>query len=280
MMFTAKVKNKRGDSLVLFPSREYAVKIYGLTSGTASLNFSTVGTNDGSIYNSGRKDNRNLVLEIKPLRDVERNRIALYKIFKLKGLCEFYFKNGSRDVFIEGRVESVEGDLFELGQSIQVSIICNNPNFKALEETVADISSVVPLFTFPFAIAAEGIEFSVIEKAVEKNVYNYGDTESGLLIELRAVGEVSNPAIYDEAGNSFGIKIDMVEGDKIVINTNKGEKSVTLYKDGVETNIINKVIPGPTWFTLQPGDNVFMYSAENPDLLQIVFKHFTQYEGV
>lgn len=279
-MFTAKVKNKRGDSLVLFPSREYAVSIAGLTPGTASLNYSTVGTNDGSIYNSGRKENRNIVLQIRPLRDVERSRIALYKVFKLNGLCEFYFKNGSRDVFIEGRVESVEGDLFELGQSIQVSIICNNPNFKALEETVADISSVVPLFTFPFAIAAEGIEFSVIEKAVEKNVYNYGDTESGLLIELRAVGEVSNPTIYDEAGNSFGIKIDMVEGDKIVINTNKGEKSVTLYKDGTETNIINKVIPGPTWFTLQPGDNVFMYSAENPDLLQIVFKHFTQYEGV
>ena len=279
-MFTAKVKNKRGDSLVLFPSREYAVSITGLTPGIASLNFSTVGTNDGSIYNSGRKENRNLVLQIRPLRDVERSRISLYKVFKLNGLCEFYFKNGSRDVFIEGRVEYVEGDLFELGQSIQVSIICNDPDFKAMEETVTDISSVVPLFTFPFAISAEGIEFSVIEKAVEKNVYNYGDTESGLLIELRAIGEVSNPVIYDEAGNSFGIKIDMVAGDKIIINTTKGNKSVTLYKDGEETNIINKVIPGPTWFILQPGDNVFSYSAVNPDLLQIVFKHFTRYEGV
>ena len=265
---------------MLFPSRDYAVKIYGLTSGTASLNFSTVGTNDGSIYNSGRKDNRNLVLQIKPLRDVERNRIALYKIFKLKGLCEFYFKNGSRDVFIEGRVESVDGELFELGQSIQVSIMCNNPNFKALQETVADISSVVPLIAFPLAIDAAGVEFSRIEKAVEKNVYNAGDAESGLVIEMRAAGEVSNPIIYDEAGNSFGIKIDMVEGDKITINTNKGEKSVTLLKNGVETNIINKVIPNPAWFILQPGDNVFMYSAENPDLLQIVFKHYAQFEGV
>lgn len=279
-MFTAKIKNKRGDSLVLFPSREYAVRITGLTPGAASLNFSTVGTNDGSIYNSGRNENRNIVLQIEPLRNIEKNRIALYKVFRKKQLCEFYFKNGSRDVFIEGYVENIDGDLFEESQSIQVSIICNQPNFKALEETVTDISSVVPLFTFPFTIPADGIEFSIIEKAVEKNVYNEGDTESGLLIELRAVGDVSNPTIYDEAGNSFGIKIDMLEGDKIVINTNKGEKAVTLYKDGVATNIINKVYPSPTWFTLQPGDNVFMYSAENPDLLQIVFKHFTQYEGV
>ena len=71
-----------------------------------------------------------------------------------------------------------------------------------------------------------------------------------------------------------------VGDNKIIINTNRGEKSVTLFKDGVETNIINKVYPSPAWFILQPGDNVFMYSAENPDLLQIVFKHFTQYEGV
>ena len=279
-MFTAKVKNKRGDSLVLFPSRDYAVSIEGLTPGAAVLNFSAVGVNDGSIYNSGRKENRNIVLQIRPLRDIERSRIALYKVFKLKSLCEFYFKNGSRDVFIEGYVESIDGDLFEEGQSIQVSIICNKPNFKALQETVADISSVVPLIAFPLSIAAAGVEFSRIEKAVEKNVYNSGDAESGMEIEMRAAGEVSNPTIYDEAGNSFGIKIDMVEGDKITINTNKGEKSVTLLKDGVETNIINKVIPNPTWFTLQPGDNVFMYSADNPDLLQIVFKHYAQFEGV
>lgn len=279
-MFTAKVKNKRGDSLVLFPSRDYAVRIIGLTPPAAALNFATVATNDGSIYNSGRTENRNIVLDIRPLRNVEKNRIALYKVFKLKKQCEFYFKNGSRDVFIEGYVETIDGDLFEEGQSIQVSIICNKPNFKALEETISDISSVVSLFSFPFAIDVDGIELARIEKLTEKNVYNYGDTESGLIIELRATGKTSNPIIYDEAGGSFGIKIDLTEGDKITINTNKGEKSAYLLKDGVESNIINKVIPGPTWFTLQPGDNIFSYTATNPDLLQIVFKHFAQFEGV
>lgn len=279
-MFTAKVKNKRGDSLTLFPSADYAVSIEGLTPGMASLNFSTAGSNDGSVYNSGRKENRNIVFQIQPIRNIEKSRIELYKIFRLNAQCEFYFKNSSRDVFIEGYVEQIDGNLFELGQSIQVSVICNKPNFKALEETAADISSIVPLFSFPFAIPAKGTELSEIEKVAEKNVFNAGDAESGLVIELRATGKVSNPVIYDESGNSFGIKIDMVEGDKITINTNKGEKAVTLFKDGVSTNIINKVQPNPTWFILQPGDNIFLYSAENVDLLQIVFKHYEQYEGV
>lgn len=279
-MFTAKVNNKRGNSLVLFPSMDYAVTISGLTPGKASLNFSTVGTNDGSLHNSGRKENRNIVMEIRPLRNIEENRIALYKVFQLKKTVEFYFRNGSRNVFIEGYVESLDGDLFEQGETLQVSIICNKPNFKALEETITDISQVVPLFSFPFSISKTGIAFSTIEKLSEKNVYNSGDAESGLIIELRAIGAVSDPVIYDEAGNAFGIKITMADGDKITINTNKGEKSVTLLKDGTESNIINKVMANPYWFTLEPGDNVFMYSATNGDLLQIIFKHFDQFEGV
>lgn len=279
-MFKAKVKNKKGDSLALYPSNDYVVSITGLTPGVASLNYSVVGTKDGSIYDSGRKENRNIVLQIRLLRDVECNRIALYKLFKLKELCEFHFKNGIRDVFIEGRVESVEGDLFEQNQNIQVSVVCNSPNFKAETESVTDISSVVPLFAFPFSIDSEGVEFSKLEKSVEKNVYNHGDAECGLIIEMRAIGETSNPIIYNASGNSFGVKIDMSEGDRIIINTNKGEKSVTLFRSGAETNIINKVYPNPTWFNLEPGDNIFSHTADNPDQLQIVFKHYAQFEGV
>lgn len=279
-MFTAKVKNHRGDSLQLFPSSDYFVSIDGLTPVKANLNFSTVGVNDGSIYNSGRKDNRNIVLSIKPLRDIEENRIALYKFFPLKRACSFYFKNGSRDVFVDGIVESVSGSLFEKSQTIQVSIICPSPDFKALEETIDDVSQIIPQFSFPFAIPAAGVAFSTIDKAAEKNVYNAGDAESGLIIEMRALGEVSDPKIYDEAANSFELDIDLVAGDIITINTNKGEKSVTLFRDGTETNIINLVKPNPTWFTLQPGDNVFLHAATNDDLLQIVFRHRSQYEGV
>ncbi len=279
-MFTAKVKNHRGDSLQLFPNNDYFVSIDGLTPVKANLNFSTVGVNDGSIYNSGRKENRNIVLSIKPLRNIEENRIALYKFFPLKRACSFYFKNGSRDVFIDGIVESVSGSLFEQSETIQVSIICPSPDFKALEETIDDISQIIPAFKFPFAIPKAGIAFSMIDKVAEKNVFNSGDAESGLIIEMRALGAVSDPKIYDEAANSFEIGINMQDGDIITINTNKGEKSVTLFRNGVETNIINLVKPNPTWFTLQPGDNVFLHSATNADLLQIVFKHRSQFEGV
>ena len=280
-MFTAKVTNSRGDSLTLFPSNTYYCEISeGLTPPKAALNYSVVGINDGSIFNSARLENRNLVLNITPLRDIESSRINLYKFFRVKQSCTFYFKHGSRDVCIEGHVESVDGDLFANKQTIQISILCSKPYFKAIEETATDVSQIAPLFSFPFAISSDGLAFSEILKHPERNVYNDGDAETGVIIEIRANGEASNPRIYEEAGGGIGINIDMLEGDIITINTNVGEKAVTLFRDGVETNIINKVQPNPTWFRLQPGDNVFSYAADGLDLLQIVFKHYSQFEGV
>lgn len=279
-MFTAKVKNTLGDSLTLFPSLDYAVKISGITSAKAALNFSTAGVNDGSRHNSSRRENRNIVIQIKPLRNVEKNRIALYKVFRTGKQVELFFKNGARDVFIAGYVEHVDGDLFELGQTLQASIICNDPSFKALHETLVGISGAIPLFTFPFAIDAAGIPFSEIEKKIETNVYYDGEIESGTIIEIIALNDCSDPMIYSATGESFKLGIDLIKGDALIINTNPGEKSVTLNRGGAVTNVLNSVKEFPTWFTLQPGDNVFMYAASDPGALQITFKYLAKYEGV
>lgn len=279
-MYKTTVKNTKGEDLRLFPNKSYAVEIEGLTPPKAALNFANVGTLDGSVYNSGRIENRNIVLAIKPLVDVEKNRINLYRFFRVKQQVFFYFENGMRNVYIEGIVESIDGSLFEQSQTIQVSIICPNPMFKDIEEDITDISQVVPTFTFPFAIAKEGVQFSYIDKVTEKNVFYNGEIDAGIIIELTAVGAVKDPTLYKENGGSIGIDIDMQLGDVITINTNKGEKSVTLLRDATETNIINLVRPKPTWFTLEPGDNVFLYTATNQELLQIVFKTRPLYEGV
>lgn len=279
-MYKAIIENTRGEKLQLFPSNEYVVKsIDGLTPPQTTLNFSVVATNDGSIYNSGRVENRNIVLSIAPIGNVEEGRNKLYKFFRLKQKCKFYFSN-KKEVYIEGITEAIDGNLFTNGQTIQISIICPQPYFKALDEIVEDISQIVPLFEFPFSIAASGTAFSDIDKAAEKNVYSAGETESGLIIELRAIGNVSDPELYNEYGGGFKLDIDMQAGDAIYINTNKGEKSVTLLRNGNKTNIINLVQPNPTWFTLQPGDNVFSYRATNLDLLQIIFRHNDLFEGV
>lgn len=280
-MYTAIIKNSKGESLNLSQNPNIkTLSIDGLTPPKATLNFSVIPTKDGSVFNSARAENRNIVFSLAPIYDIEKSRLTIYKFFRVKQPVYFYFANGSRNVCIEGIVESVEGSLFERNQNLQISIICPEPYFKALEETVSDLSQVTPLFSFPFAIAEAGVVFSEIEKTIEKNIYYAGEVETGFTIEMRALAAVTDPRIYNEAGESFSIGLEMQAGDVLTINTVKGSKTVTLLRDGVKSNIINLVKPNPKWFTLIPGDNVFLYSASHPDLLQVSFRHYALYEGV
>lgn len=283
-MLTVIVENKYGERLNLTNNTDYAlIKVGGLTPPTAVINTGVLATKDGSVFNSSRLNNRNITLMIVPHHRIETTRINLYKYIKSKQYIKLWIKNGLRDVWIEGYVESVEGDLFENPQKVQVSIICPDPYFKSRETAVTTFSKVTPGFTFPFSIDENGVALSTAEVYTEQNVYNPSDDETGIIIELYAKGDrVLEPTIYNQTtGESFTVKHEMANGDKVIINTRRGEKSLTSIHDGVETNIINSMLRGSNWFTLVTGDNIFSYSclygAEN---LQVTATLQPIYEGV
>lgn len=281
-MFTLIVENYRGAQMQLVPNGKYIVELEGITGNKATINTSVTGSGAGSLFNSSRVEDRPVSLTVWPQGDIEKNRIALYKYFQSGKYVKLIYKNGSREAFIEGYVDQApDGTLFTNKEALDISIKCNQPYWKSETEIITDISDVTPLFTFPFAIDIdEPIPFSEIVKGVEKNVVNNGDVESGVIIELQADGTVKNPIIYDGYGGSFGLVFTMQDGDLITINTYKGNKAVTLLRSGVTINIFKHVVDNPTWFTLEPGDNVFMVEAENSELLQIRYKNYNLYEGV
>lgn len=215
--------------------------------------------------------------------EIEANRINLYKYFPPKRNVALYFKNETRDVFIEGMVELIECDLFTNRQIAQISIICPKPFFRDVEEFNTYFSDVSAKFEFPFSIAKEGIEFSSISTNVRKTIINSGDVESGIVIELFAAGgAVFRPVIYNVFEKTH-IKLNyyMDQGDLIRINTNAGEKAIDLIKDGVVTNLLGYLDMGSTWLTLKSGDNVFTYDCESGGSnLQIAFKSTLLYSGV
>ena len=61
--------------------------------------------------------------------------------------------------------------LFEMSQEIQISILCHQPYFVAMETIITEMSKTLDLFEFPFAIEKEGIEISRIEDDLVKNHY-------------------------------------------------------------------------------------------------------------
>lgn len=282
-MFTLKIENRFGDVLELTHNKNYVVtKIDGLDPPKAKINLSDIAGMNGSLFNSAKAETRNIVLTVLPQNPVERNRLALYKYAQVAQWCKIYYSNGSVDVQIEGYVETVEGSIFSRSQSFQISILCPQPYFEGLHEIYNDISSLISNFEFPFAIESSGIEFSYINHDVLSTVTNVGDVETGLSIYITARGEVVNPVIYDAtSGGSIGLNITLQDRDQVIINTNSGSRSVKLIRGVTETNIIDKVTPNPTWFILNPGENIFSYDADSGvDLMSIVFRHRTKYGGV
>lgn len=283
MYYTLKIESQSGEILDFTNNKNYDVlKIDGLTPPSASLNFSTLANFDGSIYNSAQLGNRNIVLTIKVHNDVEANRISLYGIFKLKKKVRLYYTNGLRDVYIDGYVETFDGDLFVINEQIQISIICPNPYWKENKSTLIEFSKTVDLFEFPFAIEGGGIEFSKIESSVIKTI-DAGSVDTGITIELHALtNQILNPKIYNRTTQTFfGIKFDMNEGDAIRINTVRGEKSVVLIRDGAEINIINNLMRGSTWIQLIPGNNEISYECDEGASNLIVKITMTKcFEGV
>lgn len=287
MMYTAKIENRNGIVQILTGDEPtyQVLDIVGLNPPKAQINTTTIVGLDGAVFNSAKLETRNIVLTIKINGDVETNRLHLYSLFRTKEWCRFYYSNGSRDVWIDGYVDSVECGLFTNDEQAQISIICPYPYFKSVDEIIDDISNTVAAFHFPFSINVnEPIPFSTFELARETVVYNDSSSETGLEIEVYFSNTVNKIEIKNtRTGEDFTLVYPFVDGDRVVINTNKGQKSVRLIRDGETINLFSALQKGSVFFQLTAGDNVFSYLADDGtsnNSVHIIFRHYTQYRGV
>ncbi len=281
-MFKLSVRNQRDETLRLTNNINYdVIKIDGLTPPATALNFTPLVNLDGSQYNSGRLDNRNIVLTIFLRRNTENNRINLYKYFPIKRQVRLFFENDSRKVYIDGYVESFEGDLFELGEKVQISLICPYPYFSSVDDTIIEFSNLVDLFEFPFAIDEDGIPFSELIIS-DTTYYNDGDIDIGMIITMQVIESTSNPVIYNNTTSEyFGLNYSLQEGDVVTITTISGQKSVKLNRNGIISNIINSVAKGSSWLQLISGENELSYKCdEGASALKITISAVSIFEGV
>lgn len=286
-MFTLKVENAKGSTLELTDNEEnYQVTdISGLNPPNANINTSSYANGDGSSFNSSRIPDREIVITIYINGDIQRNRLALYKHFRNKEWCKIYYKDDFRDVYIEGYVKTLEVPRFVQKEVAQISILCPDPYFKDIKTIVQSISKIINNFTFPFSINEdEPVEFSTIELEKITNVINDSESETGLIINVLFMGTVNKLEIRNvDNGKNFIIDYEFMKNDKLVINCNRGNKSVILTREAVEYNLIPYVRNGSTFFQLGIGDNNFSFLADDgvdDMLVDIHFKYYKLYLGV
>lgn len=281
-MYELEVENKNGQKLKLTQNEnKYQIlQIDGLTPPKAKIDTIDVVNVDGAKFKSSKLEMRNLVLTIKINGDVEKNRIALYDFFMPSQWCKITHKSSLKTVYIECYCETNDCDLFENGQTAQISLLCPKPYWINLVSTIIDISKKYGNFTFPFSIEEQGIVFASIDLNKITRIINYGEVSNGMIITIKANDTVSNPVIYNyNSGEYIKVNKTMQQGEKIVINTEL--KTVYSYIDSIETNIINYKDDSSTWLELSRGNNFLTYNSDsNSDMLDVVITHNSLYAGV
>ena len=104
-----------------------------------------------------------------------------------------------------------------------------------------------------------------------------------MIIEFTAkTDQILHPVFYNLTTSEYiKINAEMQQGDVIRINTNRGQKSIVLIRDGIETNILNARDRGSAWVQLVAGENEIAYGAdEGSENLTATFTTENKYMGV
>lgn len=282
--FTLTAERPDGERLTLTQLHSaYTVTYSGFGPVEAEVATSSRGTANGSKINSARRGGRNIVLNVYIHGNVEQNRIRLYRFFTPGHMVKLYYRNGSRDVYTEGVVESFPSDQFAPVQTAQISILCESPYWAGAQEIVQDISNVVSAFRFPFSIPAAGVPFSTIMSHAYVNMYNGGDEPTGFMVTIFAREDVTGPVIYNAITNeALRVTGVLTKGHTMTINTNTGNKRITITDPaGIVTNAIHRKQTESSWLQLDAGNNYIAYAAEaGIESMLVTLRHRDLFVGV
>lgn len=263
-----------GNILDLLNNPYFNTTVDGLTDVDAALSSSTTPGMDGDRINNVQTQPRGIVLDlqIKNSANVEDAKQYILRTIKHKQNGRLIWHHGGRDVEITGTVGAIHMPRFTRGVTMQVTLHCSGPYWQDVESVLLEISRVLNMHYFPLdqgglAFPAAGVVMGEYDLNMTRTYTNDGDAECGMVITIVALGNVANPTIYKADGSFIGVKDNLVSGDAVVINTNRGEKSIT--KNG--TNILSKIKPGSKFIQLETGDNALTIGSDGDTAGNVYF---------
>jgi hypothetical protein len=201
---------------------------------------------DGEQYQSSRRETRNIKIQLGLEADsasgdsVRDLRKKLYTFFMPKSEVTLrFFMDDGPDVEIVGRVESLETAMFTQKPSVDISLICFDPDF-----------------IDPTPVVVTGL----LTSAVNPRQITYdGTAETGFKFTLNVNRTLSEFTIYHTPPSadiqSMQFVAPLVAGDVLTISTVSGAKGATLTRSGTSTSVLYGVSPQSRWFELMPGIN-------------------------
>ena len=217
-----------GESLVLSPDKYAIRKVSGLSPQGGTISTQKMAKH-GTEYVNSTTDERNIVIDLKVLGDVEENRDALYATFPSSLPVTLELQTVKKKATITGYVETCEVDFFEMITVGQISIICPDPFFYG-QSGAYDIEST-PM-----------------------TVYSSSPFEAGYGVSVTFSEAVSSFTLTNgTTGEALIINHDFAAGDVMEIDTEER----TVYING--KNAYND--KSGDWALLKPGENQLTASS-------------------
>lgn len=280
------LENTNGDQLTFGMNSPFKViETQGFNPPEAFINTSEVALMDGALFNSAKLNMRTIIIAFAIEQDPPRNRLEIYKVLKTKKPVRVYYNGEQRQVYIDGYVQTLDLEYWNMTQIATVTILCPDPYLHGQDDTYSILGTVVSMFHWPApdADVTPQILFGYYNQQSGFEIVNRGDVECGMVVTFHANGSVTAPRIVDYiSGEYIGVNYTMAAGDEIIIDTRKGHKKATFRSNGVDTNIFNYILQGSTWLQLPPEGGVYTYTIDEGSVadLQVTFEHSTLYEGV
>lgn len=261
----------------------FLVSCDGVTSVNNNVVLSENTMIDGSTYQGSTTIRRNIIVTAQMDGNYRENRDLLYKTFKPKSTGTFSYLEDDEIRVIDYKVESVEVEEKGVVRNIVISLICPDPFFKALDDTIIEMAAWESLFEFEHEFSDEGKVFAERVAEIIKEVENdSAATNIGITITFEAEGFVLNPAIYHlESGDFVKVNTSLQAGDIIIITTETNNKSVYQIVDGVKTEINERLDEDSEFMQLSHGKNTLKYDADSGiDYLNVTISCRFRYLGV
>lgn len=237
----------------------------GMTSAEVDVASNTVYSMDGDKITNMQTQPREIVIDltIKPDVNVQEAREHIMHCIKPKQpatlLMRYDLSGAEQSKAISGRISHIEMPRFSDNVVVQITLYCPQPYWEDAEFVVKYISDILNLHHFEITWS-EPLPMGVYDLTRMREFINEGDAAVGMVIKITAQGDVVNPAIFNNlTGEYIGIDDTLAYGDEIVINTIRGQKSIT--KNGA--NVLSKLRAGSTWLQLDVGSNVFLIDADS-----------------
>lgn len=257
MLKQVEVRTSQGTQLILplddMSSGIFVQKIVGLDPVKAILVSSSFANLDGAQYQSSRRESRNLLIKVglEPnylTTSVSQLRQSVYSFFMPQSEVTMTFvMSDGLSVDIKGRVESCESDQFNREPTVDISLLCFNPDFY---DTTPVIKS--------------GMSTSVENQYT--TIPYVGSVDSGILMSFLVAGTISEITVYqippDGTFRSMEFSYPMLAGDRLDISTIPGNKYVRLTRGNVTSEALYGLSSRSNWLEFTQGNNQFQVYVE------------------